>query len=915
MKEYNPHEIEPRLQQAWTAAGLDKAPDDSDKPKRYVLEMFPYPSGDIHMGHARNYSIGDALARYNRMRGYNVLHPMGWDAFGLPAENAAIKHKSHPATWTYANIETQKKSFKRMGFSYDWDRQVVACDPEYYRWGQYIFLKFWEHGLVERRNNPVNWCPGCETVLANEQVIEGRCWRCDSEVQKRDLTQWYFKITDYAQELLDDLNALPGWPDRVKQQQANWIGRSEGAEVDFVLVPASTCKSISEVGGSKGGSGVADAAAESDGTLVPCADCGADQGPLGSAAGLSHSSDSASLTLPTQGDSSASEGEEVITVFTTRADTLFGCSFFVLAPEYKGLKELVAGMPQEQEVLDLIEASAKVTAVERAQGSHEKHGAFTGRYVVNPINGEKVPVWVADYVVADYGTGAVMAVPCGDQRDFEFARKYDLPIIPIILTDDDPLMGQLKEEQNRVVTSVDWEEAMAAEGTLVQSGRFTGMTGGKHSEGEDAVVAELEAMGRGRRKVEFRLRDWLISRQRYWGNPIPAIHCPECGVVPVPYEDLPVRLPEDIDLAAGETLAMHAGFVECTCPKCGMQARRETDTMDTFTCSSWYYMRYADARNETAPFDSEKANHWLPVDQYIGGIEHAILHLLYSRFFTKVLRDLGVLNFDEPFTNLLCQGMVLDGNGDVMSKSKGNVISPEDMIAEYGADAVRAYILFMAPPDKELLWNEEGLAGMHRFLNRVWRQVYDLMGQAGDETLLRFANADADAAAKAAKTMLRERHRVVGKVTEDFDRNNFNTAIAAIMELSNAVGAYLRVADSQVRAADAGLMRDVAEVLVKLLAPIAPHWADELWQTVLGNGTCVHTESWPEFDADLAKADEVEIAVQINGKVRARITIDAAAGEDAVREAAQASVADQLEGKAVRKCIVIPGRLANIVAN
>ena len=853
MKEYNPHEIEPRLQKAWDEAGLDKACEDSDKPKKYVLEMFPYPSGDIHMGHARTYSIGDVLARYNRMRGYNVLHPMGWDAFGLPAENAAIKRKSHPAKWTYSNIETQKKSFKRMGFSYDWDRMVVACDPEYYRWGQYLFLKFWERGLVERRNNPVNWCPGCKTVLANEQVIEGKCWRCDSEVQKRDLTQWYLKITDYAQELLDDLDTLDGWPDRVKQQQANWIGRSEGAEVEFLL----------------------------------CDEQGnAPENPA---------------------------PEDYITVFTTRADTLFGCSFFVLAPEYKGLKELVAGSEHEQEVLDLIEAASKVTAVERAQGNHEKHGAFTGRYVINPINGEKVPVWVADYVVADYGTGAVMAVPCGDQRDFEFARKYDLPIIPIIMTEDDPLYGQLANEQDRVVTSVDWEGAMEAEGRLVQSGPYTGMVGGKHSEGEQAIVDALEASGRGRRKVEFRLRDWLISRQRYWGNPIPAIHCPECGVVPVPEEDLPIRLPEDIDLAAGETLATHEEFVKCTCPKCGAPARRETDTMDTFTCSSWYYMRYTDAQNDKAPFDSEKANYWLPVDQYIGGIEHAILHLLYSRFFTKVLRDMGMLDFGEPFTNLLCQGMVLDGNGDVMSKSKGNVISPEDMIAEYGADAVRAYILFMAPPDKELLWNEEGLAGIYRFLNRVWRQVYDLEGQAGEDTLFQAQAADGKAAADAAKAMLRERHRVAGKVTSDFDRNSFNTAIAAIMELSNAIGSYLRVADERVRKDNAQLQHEVAEVLVKLLAPIAPHWSDELWQTVLGHTTCIHTESWPEFDLEKAKADEVELAVQVNGKVRARIVVEASAEEDAVREAALAAVADQTEGKNVVKAIVIPGRLVNIV--
>ena len=576
MKAYNPHEIEPRIQAAWDAQGLNAVSEDSDKPRKYVLEMFPYPSGDIHMGHVRNYTIGDVIARYAKMQGFNVLHPMGWDAFGLPAENAAIKRNSHPAKWTYANIDTQRESFKRMGFSYDWDCTVVACDPEYYRWGQWIFLKFWERGLVERRNSPVNWCPSCETVLANEQVTEGRCWRCDSEVEKRDLTQWYLKITDYAQELLDDLDQLDGWPERVKQQQANWIGRSEGAEVDFVLC-------------------------DKDGN-VPAE--------------------------PT--------ADDVITVFTTRADTLFGCSFFVLAPEYKGLADLVAGTEYEKPVAELVEAAKKVSAVERAQGDHEKHGQFTGRYVVNPVNGEKVPVWVADYVVADYGTGAVMAVPCGDQRDFEFARKYDLPIVPIILGDDDPLFDQLKDEQSRVVTSVEWERAMEAEGTLVQSGKYTGMTGGKHSEGESAIVADLEERGVGRRKVEFRLRDWLISRQRYWGNPIPAVHCDHCGVVPVPVDQLPVRLPEDIDLAAGETLATHEGFVATTCPVCGAPARRETDTMDTFTCSSWYYMRYTDPHNDKAPFDSAKANAWMPVSQYIGGIEHAILHLLYSRFFTKV---------------------------------------------------------------------------------------------------------------------------------------------------------------------------------------------------------------------------------------------------------------------------------------
>ena len=857
MKAYNPHEIEPRIQAAWDAQGLNAVSEDSDKPTKYVLEMFPYPSGDIHMGHVRNYTIGDVIARYAKMQGFNVLHPMGWDAFGLPAENAAIKRNSHPAKWTYANIDTQRESFKRMGFSYDWDRTVVACDPEYYRWGQWIFLKFWERGLVERRNSPVNWCPSCETVLANEQVAEGRCWRCDSEVEKRDLTQWYLKITDYAQELLDDLDQLDGWPERVKQQQANWIGRSEGAEVDFVLC-------------------------DKDGN-VPAE--------------------------PT--------ADDVITVFTTRADTLFGCSFFVLAPEYKGLADLVAGTEYEKPVAELVEAAKKVSAVERAQGDHEKHGQFTGRYVVNPVNGEKVPVWVADYVVADYGTGAVMAVPCGDQRDFEFARKYDLPIVPIILGDDDPLFDQLKDEQSRVVTSVEWERAMEAEGTLVQSGKYTGMTGGKHSEGESAIVADLEERGVGRRKVEFRLRDWLISRQRYWGNPIPAVHCDHCGVVPVPVDQLPVRLPEDIDLAAGETLATHEGFVATTCPVCGAPARRETDTMDTFTCSSWYYMRYTDPHNDKAPFDSAKANAWMPVDQYIGGIEHAILHLLYSRFFTKVLRDEGMLAFDEPFTNLLCQGMVLDENGDVMSKSKGNVIAPEDMIANYGADAVRAYILFMAPPDKELLWNEDGLAGMYKFINRLWRQVNDLAGTAGEETLFAGGELDTDAVHKLSKTLMRERHRVVGKVVDDFDRNNFNTAIAAIMELANATGEYLRKVSLEARRScdhAEAFDRDIAEVIVKLMAPIAPHWAEELWQTVLGHEGSVHVEAWPAFDPELAKADEVELAVQVNGKVKAKITVAADAAEDEVKALAQEAVSRAIEGKELKKVVYVAGRLVNIVA-
>ena len=851
MKEYNPHEIEPRWQKVWAETGAHKATEDTSKPKRYVLEMFPYPSGDIHMGHVRNYTIGDVTARYYAMRGYDVLHPMGWDAFGLPAENAAIKHNSHPAKWTYANIETQKASFKRMGFSYDWDRTVVACDPEYYRWGQWIFLQMYKRGLVERRNSPVNWCPNCKTVLANEQVTEGECWRCHGAVEKRDLTQWYYKITDYAQELLDDLDQLEGWPEPVKQMQANWIGRSEGAEVDFELIPAE----------------------------------GKDDG-------------------------------QTITVFTTRPDTLFGCSFFLLAPESPLVHDLVCGTEYEAEVMALVEGAAKVSAVERAQGDREKHGAFTGRYVINPVNGEKVPVWVADYIVADYGTGAVMAVPCGDQRDFEFARKYDLPIIPIILGEDDPLYPELNGVQERKVTTVDWEKSYEAEGVLVQSGKYTGMVGGKHSPAVDAIIGDLEAQGKGKKSVQFRLRDWLISRQRYWGNPIPIVYCDDCGIVPVPEDQLPVTLPKDIDLAAGETLATHEQFAQCTCPKCGKPARRETDTMDTFTCSSWYYMRYTDPHNTELPFSPDRVNRWMPVDQYIGGIEHAILHLLYSRFFTKVLRDMGMLNFDEPFTNLLCQGMVLDENGEVMSKSKGNVISPEDMIAGYGADAVRAYILFMAPPDKELQWNEDGLAGMYKFLNRAWRMVNDLAGKAGEETSFQ-AGAKAEEAKKAHDELLRERHRVVGKVIDDFARNNFNTAIAAIMELVNATGDYLRKNSAEDRAANAELVafdKEIAEVIVKLLAPMAPHWAEELWQDVLDNETSVHKEAWPEFDPNAAKASEVELAVQVNDKVKAKITVASDAAEDAIRETALEAIADATAGKDIKKVIVIPGRLVNVVA-
>ncbi len=853
MKHYEPSIVESEIQKAWEEVNANHVDETSDKPKKYILEMFPYPSGDIHMGHVSNYTYGDCLARFWKMKGYEVLHPIGWDAFGLPAENAAIKHNTHPAKWTYQNIDTQLASFKRMGFSYDWDRTVKACDPEYYKHGQKLFLEFWKRGLVERRQSPVNWCPKCETVLANEQVTEGVCWRCDSVVEKKNLTQWYFKITDYAEELLTDLDKLEGWPANVKQQQANWIGKSEGANVDFVV---GKCEGVS---------------------------------------------------TPADG--------KTITVFTTRADTLFGCSFFVLAPEYDGLYDLVHGTEYESEVLKFAEAAAKVSAVERASGGREKHGVFTGRYVKNPVNDELVPVWVADYIVADYGTGAVMAVPCGDQRDFEFAKKYDLPIIPIILEKDDELYDELKDEQNRVVTSVDWQQAMEATGTLVQSGPYTGLQGGKHSEGEEKIVEDLEKSGKGRRTTEYRLRDWLISRQRYWGNPIPAIHCDKCGVVPVNDEDLPVLLPEDIDLSKGETLATHRAFVQCKCPRCGAEAKRETDTMDTFTCSSWYYLRYADPHNEREPFSREQANKWLPVDQYIGGIEHAILHLLYSRFYTKVMRDCGMLDFDEPFENLLCQGMVLDSNGEVMSKSKGNVVSPEEMIEKYGADAVRAAVLFMGPPDKEKLWNEDGLAGMYKFLRRVWRQVSDLLGKADEESF--FDDNAPSCDVKIKDDLIRARHCAVKKVTSDFERNNFNTAIASIMELSNTLSTFLRSTSADVRKNDSDLNElsiDVAKTITKLLAPMTPHFSEALWRALIAESGTIHTQEWPDFDESLTIADEIEIAVQLMGKVKAKIKVPADCQESEALSAARSAISDLLEGKQLVKEVYVAGRLVNIVA-
>ena len=840
---YDAEAIETKWQRVWEEQNLYKTEEDSSRPKKYVLEMFPYPSGDLHMGHARNYTIGDAMARQARMRGFDVLHPMGFDAFGLPAENAAIKHNTQPSVWTHKNIDQAVKTMFRMGFAYDKDRMFNTCDPEYYKWGQWIFLKMLEKGLVYRATSPVNWCPNDKTVLANEQVVNGKCWRCGAVPEKRELSQWYLRITDYAQELLDDLDQLEGWPERVRAMQANWIGRSEGAEIDFTL-------------------------ADTDGVT------------------------------PT---------DTKMTVFTTRADTIYGCTFMLLPPESKLAAELVGDSEYKAAFDALHEEAVKVSSIDRQGTDREKHGVFTGRYAINPVTGQTVPIWVADYVLLDYGTGAVMGVPSGDKRDFDFAKKYDLPIVPIICEEGTDIYEELKGVSDYKVTSVDWDGPMDTVGILVQSGPFTGLRGGKHSEAEEAVVAYLTEHNVGRRTVQFRLRDWLISRQRYWGNPIPMIHCDCCGDVPVPYDQLPVTLPDNLDLAAGDTLAECKEFVETTCPQCGKPAKRITDTMDTFTCSSWYYLRYCDPHNTELPFSKESVDRWMPVDNYIGGIEHAILHLLYSRFFTKVLRDLGMIDIDEPFKNLMTQGMVKDEHGDTMSKSKGNVVPPSSVIEPYGADTMRLAILFVAPPEKDFDWDEKVVAGANRFIKRAWRVVWELSRTADASVVLDHTVLDPQSL---------ELNRVLNamgiRCTTEFDKGQFNTAISAVMELVNAASAYINEVPAESR--DAALCYKVANDVVAMLAPIIPHWAEELSHEALGKDIPVYHQPWPEFDPEQAKSNTVEIAVQLKGKVRARIEVSADASEEELTAAATEAIADQLEGKEIRKVIVVKGRLVNIVA-
>ncbi|KPC74694.1 leucine--tRNA ligase [Thermoactinomyces vulgaris] len=822
MREYTPNEIERKWQQAWQEARLHQTDEDESKPKYYALEQFPYPSGEgLHMGHMRVYSIGDVVARFRRMNGYRVLHPMGADAFGLPAENAAINRGINPREWTLSNMERIRKEQALIGASYDWDRYVGTCLPEYYKFTQWLFLLFYERGLAYRKKAFVNWCPDCNTVLANEQVEDGKCWRCDSEVTKKELEQWFLRITDYAERLLEGLDRLPDWPDKVRAMQRNWIGKSEGAHVTF--------------------------------TVPECDD-------------------------------------EPVTVFTTRPDTLFGVTYMVVAPEHPLVPRLVKGKETEADVLAFIEQMKKQSEIERTSTEAEKVGLFTGAYAKHPLTGEKVPIWVANYVLMDYGTGAVMGVPAHDERDFQFASKYGLPIKAVIQpAEGEPLPEPLTE-------------AYTEDGVLTGSGDFDGMP---NRQAVKEIAKFLEERKQGGWTTTYRLRDWLISRQRYWGTPIPMIYCESCGAVPVPKEQLPVMLPEDVVFDGKRNpLTTSDTFMQTTCPRCGNKARRETDTMDTFIDSSWYFMRYTDAQNEDEPFTPENAAKWLPVDEYIGGIEHAVLHLLYSRFFTKVLYDAGLVPVDEPFKSLLTQGMVLK-DGFKMSKSKGNVVSPLEIIEKYGADTARLFILFAAPPDRDLEWSDSGVEGSYRFINRVWRLI------AQHEAL--FAQdipVQGEPQSGEAKELRRLMHQTIKKLTSEIgERSHFNTAISAIMELVNGLYAYPEHADRAV-------LKEALETLVVLLAPFVPHVTEELWQS-MGKEGSVHRVNWPTYDERALVLDEVEIAVQINGKVRDKLVVATDASREEVEKQALETERIQalIEGKTVRKVIVVPGKLVNIVAN
>ena len=825
-EKYAPHDIEAKWQKYWEENKTFKVEMDKDKPKSYVLEMFPYPSGNLHMGHVRNYSIGDVIARFRTMKGFNVLHPMGWDSFGMPAENAAIKHNIPPKKWTLENIANMTRQLKALGLSYDWDREVTTCKEDYYKWTQWFFELFYKRGLAVKKESAVNWCDTCNTVLANEQVIDGKCWRCDHEVVKKDLSQWFFKITDYADELLKDLDLLPGWPERVKTMQHNWIGRSEGLEFSF--------------------------------------------------------------EIPALNDT--------VAVYTTRPDTAYGVTFMALAAEHPLIKKICENNPKADEINAFCERVRNQSEIERTSSESEKEGVFTGVYCINPFTGRKVEIWVTNYVLYDYGTGAVMGVPTGDQRDWMFADKYGIEKIVTIC----PIGKELKLEEMTCA----YEEK---EGMLVNSGEFTGM---EMHKAMSAIMDKAEAEGFGKRRVNYRLRDWLISRQRYWGAPIPIIYCPHCGEVLVPEDQLPVRLPEDVSFTAGakSPLATSEEFLHCKCPKCGADATRETDTMDTFLCSSWYYLRYTDAHNDKMPFDKELNNYWGPVDQYIGGIEHAILHLLYSRFFVKVLRDAGLVDYDEPFSNLLTQGMVIK-DGAKMSKSLGNVVSPEEILSKYGADTARLFILFAAPPERELEWSDQGVEGSFRFLNRIWRIV-----QAFENVLAqKVTEYDHSNLSEADKDLRRVLHSSIKKVTNDIEtRFNFNTAISTMMELVNALYAYKEAAKEP----NAGLVYEAISDLIKMMSPFVPHITEELWRGAIDPNSSVHEQSWPECDEEALKVDNVEIVLQVNGKVRGRLTVPAEATKEELEKIAMAdaNVQAHIGDATIRKVICVPGRLVNIVA-
>jgi leucyl-tRNA synthetase len=815
--------IEGRWQEEWEKTKAFKVTEDHQKPKYYMLEMFPYPSGKLHMGHVRNYSIGDVIARYKRMQGYNVLHPMGWDAFGLPAENAAIKNGVEPSKWTWDNINNMRRQLRQLGISYDWDREVASCHPAYYKWTQWLFLQLYKNGLAYKKKARVNWCPSCGTVLANEQVVAGCCERCGTPVGKKDLEQWFFKITDYAERLLQDIDKLDGWPDKVKSMQRNWIGKSYGAEVAFGIENVKN---------------------------------------------------------------------EKITVFTTRPDTIFGVSFVVLAPEHPLVDRLAKGTPYYKQVKDFQKKIEALDEITRTSTEAEKEGLFIGRYAVNPLNGGRIPIYIANYVLMEYGTGAVMGVPAHDSRDFEFAKKYGLPIVPVIKPVD-------------AAQDFDLEQAYENDGIMINSGQFNGFD---NRDGIERIINYMEENGLGRRKTAYKLRDWLISRQRYWGAPIPIVYCEKCGEVPVPEDQLPVMLPTDVVFTGtGQSpLTTSESFVNTKCPICGSPARREVDTMDTFVCSSWYYLRYTDPRNDKEAFNKGKASYWMPVDQYVGGVEHAILHLLYSRFFTKVLHDLELVDVDEPFVNLLTQGMVLK-DGSKMSKSKGNIVSPEDIVDKYGADTARLFILFAAPPERDLEWSDQSVEGCFRFLNRVWRLV-DQYADAVKEWV-KNGKPEADLLSDGDKELRYIINYTIKKVSDDIaERYNFNTAISAIMEMVNAM--------YQCDATDSSstVMMEAVETLLLLLAPFVPHISEEMWHRT-GHGDPLYLQAWPIYDADALVKQQVEVVVQVNGKVRDKVMMPAGADEDKMKSLAIQSpkVAASIADKSIIKVVSVPDKLVNIV--